>query len=75
MAKRRTETQTITYTRQVVIEKSTCPVCRKTFEGTGRRLYCSVSCRSKADYEKHGAARRKARLERYHTQKTPPAQR
>ena len=68
MAKRRTETQTVTYTRQVVIEKRTCPVCKKTFEGTGRRVYCSVSCRSKADYQKHANARREARLKRYRAQ-------
>ena len=26
----------------------TCPVCGKSFEGLGRRTYCSRACRAKA---------------------------
>ena len=31
----------------------TCPVCGTTFEGMGRRRYCSPKCRVKAFYYAH----------------------
>jgi endogenous inhibitor of DNA gyrase (YacG/DUF329 family) len=60
------QVQSAAYTRRVTLEKKTCPVCGKTFEGVKIRQFCSSACQKKADYERHAEQYRKARMEKYH---------
>jgi endogenous inhibitor of DNA gyrase (YacG/DUF329 family) len=62
-----------TYTRRLELQEKQCPVCGKTFEGVKKRKYCSRACQSKADYERHADQYRKARVEKYHTEKNAAA--
>ena len=34
------------------VGKRVCPVCGKTFDGVGRRRYCSRSCKLHAQYKR-----------------------
>ena len=67
MAKQRIRTQTIE--RKMVETERVCPICQKKFWGIGRALYDSPKCRRKADYERHGEARRAHRREKYQAEK------
>lgn len=67
MAKQRIRTQTIE--RKMVETERACPVCKTKFYGFGRALYDKPECRRKADYERHGEARRAHRRETYQAEK------
>ncbi len=63
----------VSFVRHLRLEKKTCPVCGKQFEGVKKRKYCSRACQAKADYEKHAEQYRKARVEKYHAEKQTEA--
>jgi len=63
MVKQRTKIKIIE--RKTVETERVCPICQTKFWGTGRALYHAPECRRKADYERHGDARRAHRREMY----------
>lgn len=62
---------TMTVRRTVQQVQKPCPVCQTAFWGSPLRTYCSVACKSKANYERHSGAYRKARREKYAKEKNP----
>jgi hypothetical protein len=54
-------------TRKLIEEEQTCPVCGETYWGVKTKRYCSRLCQNKADYQKHAAARKQERREKYKT--------
>ena len=63
----------VSFVRRFRLEEKTCPQCGKKFEGVKKRVYCSRACQGKADYERHAEQYRKARVEKYHTEKRAEA--
>ena len=55
--------------RRVRLVIKQCPVCGRSFEGTPRRLYCSINCGQKVSYARHREARRAEQKERYQARK------
>ena len=63
------QVQSYAYTRRVVVEEKTCPVCGTKFEGVKLRKFCSRPCQKKADYDRNAATYRALRMENYHRQR------
>jgi len=68
--KEKTKKVNVSYVRTLRLEEKTCPVCGKIFEGVKIRKFCSRACQNKADYERHGAEYRQARMARHYDEKT-----
>ena len=64
------QARVIEMVRRVTVEWKRCVQCGTRFEGLKKALFCSKPCANKADYSRHAAARRKARLEKYHAAKS-----
>jgi len=57
------------YTRHVTLVPKVCPVCQSTYEGLKISRFCSRACQQKANYERHAAQYREARMARYRAKK------
>ena len=69
MAKLKTRQVTFTVTKNITVEKKTCPQCGKTFEGAKVAKFCSKNCANAASYARNAEQYRKARVEKYHAEK------
>lgn len=63
----------VSFVRRIPLIKKQCATCGRTFTGTKKSVYCSQSCKSRANYLKHAEQRRRHRLEKYHAEKTASA--
>ncbi len=59
----------ITMTRNIPLEKKTCPQCEKSFLGIKIQKYCSRACNNLAAYWRHPEANRQSRVKSYWKQK------
>ena len=59
----------IRFTRRYKLTAKMCLVCSKTFMGSRKAKYDSISCQQKANYQRHGEAYKARKRENYRTQK------
>jgi predicted nucleic acid-binding Zn ribbon protein len=60
----------VSFVRRIPLVEKQCVVCGKRFAGTKKSVYCSQACKSRANYQKHGEARRAHRREVYREQQS-----
>ena len=56
------EVKEVQVIRRFVLSEKTCPVCAKKFKGTKKKIYCSIACQQRANYERHAEAYRRQRM-------------
>lgn len=54
---------------RLVVTRRVCPVCKKVFEGTGKRKFCSPACKMKDWYQRNKDEYNAKRQERYQAEK------
>ena len=45
----------ISFVRHYKLTEHTCPVCETVFQAPRLRIYCSLECKQKAAWSRHGA--------------------
>ena len=59
----------VVVTRREPLVDKVCPGCGAAFVGLTRQRYCGRSCANRADYRRHAAPRKEARVQRYRDRK------
>jgi hypothetical protein len=73
MRKTRVKEIELTVRRKLTLEEKTCPACGKVFWGAKVKRYCSRACQNKTHYGRHAPEYRKARVEKYRTERAAAA--
>ena len=65
----KTRKVTVTMTRNITVEKKTCPQCGKSFEGAKVAKFCSKLCANTASYARNADQYRASRRAKYQAEK------